>query len=122
GAAKDVFGVAFVGAQAPNGLSAADLRTLALDVRGRLDQSAPAVVVLLGRAEDRVSFVVAVNEPARGWRLSAAEVVRAFAAAVDGRGGGREDMAQGAGSRPDGAAEALRLAEHAVAQRVTGSA
>ncbi|MBA2416010.1 MAG: alanine--tRNA ligase [Geodermatophilaceae bacterium] len=127
-AAKDVFGVAFVGAQVPNGLSAGELRTLALDVRGRLDPAAPGVVVLLGRADDqasgdgRVSFVVAVNEPARAWKLSAAEVVRAFAPAVDGRGGGREDMAQGAGGRVEGSAEALRLAEHAVAQRVTGSA
>ncbi|MGI8531316.1 MAG: alanine--tRNA ligase, partial [Geodermatophilaceae bacterium] len=121
-AAKDVFGVAFVGAQAPGELSGGELRTLALDVRGRLDPAAAGVVVLLGRANGRVSFVVTLNEPARGWRLSAAEVLRAFAPAVDGRGGGREDMAQGAGTRPDGIPEALRLAEHAVAQRVTGSA
>ncbi|MBA2389331.1 MAG: alanine--tRNA ligase [Geodermatophilaceae bacterium] len=121
-AAKDVYGVAFVGAQAPHGLSGADLRTLALDLRGRLDPAVPAVVVLLGQDQGRVSFVVAVNEPARTWKLSAAEVVRAFAPTVDGRGGGREDLAQGAGSRVEGTAEALRLAEHAVAQRVTGSA
>jgi len=121
-AAKDVFGVAFVGAQAPGELSGGELRTLALDVRGRLDPAAAGVVVLLGRANGRVSFVVTLNEPARGWHLSAAEVLRAFAPAVDGRGGGREDMAQGAGTRPDGIPEALRLAEHAVAQRVTGSA
>jgi alanyl-tRNA synthetase len=119
--AKDVFGVSFVGAEAPTGLSGKD-------VRGRLDPAAAGVVVLIGRAndrdaeDDRVSFVVALNEPARGWQLSAAEVLRAFAPAVDGRGGGREDMAQGAGTRSGGAAEALRLAEHAVAQRVTGSA
>lgn len=91
-------------------------------MRGRLDPAAAGVVVLLGRANGRVSFVVTLNEPARGWHLSAAEVLRAFAPAVDGRGGGREDMAQGAGTRPDGIPEALRLAEHAVAQRVTGSA
>ncbi len=128
GSAKDVYGVAFVGAEAPPGLSGADLRTLALDVRGRLDQARPAVVVLLGRDDSgaagpgRVSFVVATNEPARSWRLGAAEVVLAFAPAVDGRGGGRDDLAQGAGGRAEGAAEALRQAEHAVAQRVTGSA
>ncbi len=119
---EDVYGVTFVGAQAPSGLSGGDLRTLALDIRGRLDPAAPGVVALLGPAGGRVSFVVAVNEAARAWRVSAAEVVRAFAPAVDGRGGGSEDLAQGAGSRPEGIPEALRLAEHAVAQRVTGSA
>jgi len=79
-------------------------------------------VALLGPADGKVSFVVAVNDLAREWRLSATEVVRAFAPAVDGRGGGRDDLAQGAGSRPEGIAEAVRLAEHAVSQRVTGSA
>ncbi|MBA3252538.1 MAG: alanine--tRNA ligase [Geodermatophilaceae bacterium] len=122
GRAKDVFGVKFVGVQAPGALSGADLRTLALDVRGRLPADTPAVVALLGPADGKVSFVVAVNDLAREWRLSATEVVRAFAPAVDGRGGGRDDLAQGAGSRPEGIAEAVRLAEHAVSQRVTGSA
>jgi len=120
--AKDVYGVAYVGAEVATGLSGGDLRTLALDVRGRLAPQAPAAVVLMSRAGEKVSFVVTLNETARSWRLAAGEVVRAFAPAVDGRGGGRDELAQGAGGRTDGVTEALRLAEHAVAQRVTGSA
>ena len=119
---KDVYGVAYVGAEVATGMSGGDLRTLALDVRGRLPPQAPAAVVLMSRAGEKVSFVVTLNETARSWRLAAGEVVRAFAPAVDGRGGGRDELAQGAGSRADGVTEALRLAEHSIAQRVTGSA
>ncbi|MBA3523860.1 MAG: alanine--tRNA ligase, partial [Geodermatophilaceae bacterium] len=113
--AKEVYGVLLVAAEAPSGVGAGDLRTLALDVRGRLDPTRAGVVVLTARTGAQVAFVVTVNEQARGWRLAAGEIVRAFAPAVDGRGGGREDLAQGAGTRVDGIAEALRLAEHAVA-------
>src|SRR5688572_23930199 len=45
GAARDVGGVAVV-TGAPAGLGGGDLRTLALDVRGRLPDGAPAVVLL----------------------------------------------------------------------------
>jgi alanyl-tRNA synthetase len=120
--ARDVFGVAFVGAQAPDGLSGNELRALATDVRNRLDSGRPGVVVIVGATDGKVSFVAATNETARSWRLSAGDIVRAFAPAVGGRGGGREDMAQGGGSDPAGVDEALRLAEHFVGQRVTGSA
>ncbi len=120
--ARDVFGVAFVGASAPEGLGGNELRALANDVRGRLDHGRPGVVVLVGAAGGKVSFVAATNETARSWRLSAGDVVRALAPAVGGRGGGREDMAQGGGNDPTGLDEALRRAEHFVGQRVTGSA
>ena len=41
---------------------------------------------------------------------------------VGGRGGGKDDVAQGGGSEPDGIPAALLLVEHAVGQRVNGSA
>jgi alanyl-tRNA synthetase len=40
---------------------------------------------------------------------------------VGGRGGGKDDVAQGGGSEPDGIPVALQLVEQVVGQRVSGS-
>jgi len=117
-AAKDVAGVAVVAAEVPGGLGGGQLRTLALDVRGRLDPGRPGVVALFSRADGRVAFVVAANEAARVRGLSASEVVRAATSPVGGRGGGKDDVAQGGGTEPDGIPEAVLLVEHVIGQRV----
>ena len=117
GAAKDVGGVAVVAAEVPGALGGAELRTLALDVRGRLDPGRPGVVALASRADGRVAFVVAANEDARVRGIKAGDVVKAMAPPVGGRGGGRDDVAQGGGTEPDGIPEALLLVEHVLAQR-----
>jgi alanyl-tRNA synthetase len=118
-AARDVGGVAVVAAEVPGGLGGSELRTLVLDVRGRLSPERPGVVALLSRADGKVAFTAATNEAARLRGLSAGEVVRALAPPVGGRGGGKEDVAQGGGTEPDGIPEALRLVEQAVGQRIS---
>ncbi len=121
-AARDVAGVGVVAAEVPGGLGSGELRTLALDVRGRLDPGRPGVVALVSRVDGRVSFVVATNEVARVRGISAGDVVTAMAPTVGGRGGGKDDLAQGGGTDPDGIPEALLLIEHVIRQRVGGSA
>ena len=121
-AAKDVGGVAVVAAEVPGGLGGGELRSLVLDVRGRLSPDRGGVVALASRADGKVNFVVATNEAARLQQVSAGEVVRAMAPPVGGRGGGKDDVAQGGGSEPDGIPQALQLVEAAVGQRVSGSA
>jgi alanyl-tRNA synthetase len=117
-AAVDVHGVAVVAERAPDGLGGAELRKLAGDIRGRLPAGRPGVVVLLAAADGKASFVASVNDAGRAAGLAAGELVRALAPAVDGRGGGKDDFAQGAGSDPGGIATALDLARQAVAARV----
>ena len=117
--AKDVGGAAVVAAEIPGGLGAAELRTLTLDIRGRLSADRPGVVALLSTTDGKVAFVAATNEAARLRGLSAGEVVRGMAPPVGGRGGGKDDVAQGGGSEPDGAAQALRQVEHVVGQRLS---
>jgi alanyl-tRNA synthetase len=117
GAAKDVDGVAVV-TGAPAGLTGGDLRTLALDVRGRLADR-PAVVLLASESGGKVALVAALNPAALDRGLSANDVLRAAAGPVGGRGGGKADVAQGGGTDPAGIPAALQAGEQAVAA-VTG--
>jgi len=105
-----------VAAQAPDEVGGNDLRRLAGDVRGRLDPGRPGVVVLVSATGDRAAFVATVNDAGRAAGLSAGAVVRALAPAVGGRGGGKDDFAQGAGNDPGGIPAALDLARQAVAR------
>jgi len=117
--ARDVSGVAFVAA-APDGLSAGDLRGLAQDVRSRLPADRPAAVLLASASDGKVALVAATNAPARARGVSAAALLSAAAEAVGGRGGGRDDMAQGGGSDPAGIPAAFQRAERAIGGAVPG--
>ncbi|WP_432571087.1 alanine--tRNA ligase [Kineococcus sp. SYSU DK005] len=119
--AQDVFGVRVVAHDA-GAASADDLRTLALDVRSRLGDSAPAVVAVAGVAKDRPVVVVATNEEARRWGVKAGELVRGAAGTLGGGGGGKDDVAQGGGQDPAKVGQALDGLREAVGRRVTGSA
>ncbi|MGV0737839.1 alanine--tRNA ligase [Mycobacterium syngnathidarum] len=89
------------------GMSAGDLRSLVGDIRGKLGAD-PAVVALIAEGEnDAVPFVVAVNPAAQDLGLRANELVKPFSAAVNGRGGGKADMAQGSGKGAAGIDAAL---------------
>ena len=96
--AEDVGGVAFVAHKVPDGTDADSIRKLALDVRGRIPASRPAVVMIVGTPTDRPVVVIAVNEAGRGLRLAAGALVGAAAKALGGGGGGKPDIAQGGGS------------------------
>ncbi len=116
---RDVSGVDFVGAVA-DGLSAGDLRGLAQDVRGRLPADRPSAVLLASTTDGKVALVSATNAAARELGVSAAALLSAAAPAVGGRGGGREDMAQGGGTDPAGIPAAIQRAESAIGAAVPG--
>ncbi|MBF4770189.1 alanine--tRNA ligase [Nocardioides agariphilus] len=116
--ADDVHGVQVV-AQRLDGASGGDVRTLALDVRGRLPGDRPGVVVVIGTSgsgdDTKVSVVAAVNEAAQGRGLSANALVGAVGPLVGGRGGGKDDVAQGGGTDASRIDEALELVRSEVA-------
>jgi alanyl-tRNA synthetase len=116
--AKDVFGVAFVGVEAPAGTPGDLLRGLALDIRGRLAADR-AGAVLVAAGGERATLVAAVNDAGRARGLSANDLLREAAVAVDGKGGGKDDVAQGGGTNPAGIADALARAEHLVGRVAT---
>jgi alanyl-tRNA synthetase len=117
---RDVYGVRLVAHRTPDGVGGADLRKLALDVRGRMPADQPVVVAIVGVADGKPGVVVALNDTARAWRLKAGDLVRVAAEALGGRGGGKDDVAQGGGTDPSGADQALATVEHAIARQITG--
>ncbi|MGY0500127.1 alanine--tRNA ligase [Nocardia sp. FBN12] len=113
--AERVGAVRLVAAAAPEGVSAGDLRTLATDIRGRLGSEA-AVVVLLGSVEGKAPFVVTVNKAAQDLGVKSGDLVAAFGPSIAGRGGGKPEMAQGAGSDPSGIPAGLTAVRARVAE------
>ncbi|MFC9471144.1 alanine--tRNA ligase [Nocardia sp. NPDC056952] len=113
--AERVGSVRLVAAAAPEGVSAGDLRTLATDIRGRLGSEA-AVVVLLGNVEGKAPFVVTVNKAAQDLGFKSGDLVAAFGPSIAGRGGGKPEMAQGAGSDPSGIPAGLTAVRARVAE------
>ena len=118
-AARDVFGVSFVGHDAGTGVGADDLRSLVLDVRSRLGNDRPSVVAIASVAKDRPVVIIATNDAARQWGLKAGALVRLAAQTLGGGGGGKDDVAQGGGTDSTKIGEALAIVEHAVGERVT---
>jgi alanyl-tRNA synthetase len=113
--AGDVAGAAYVAHQAPDGTSAENIRKLALDIRGRLAHDRPGVAVVAGVPADRPTVVVAVNDAGRARGLAAGQLVLTAAGALGGRGGGKDDVAQGGGAPlGDGVAQAMEAAFGAV--------
>jgi alanyl-tRNA synthetase len=111
--AKDVRGIAYVGTEAPEGAAGNDVRTLAQEIRGKIDPARPAVVAVAARSGGKASLVVATNGAARQRGLSAADLVKG---ALSGRGGGNADLAQGGGLPAAEAANLLTAVEKAVAE------
>ncbi|WP_033291648.1 alanine--tRNA ligase [Amycolatopsis jejuensis] len=111
--AQDVAGVSVVAEVVPD-VDGNGLRALASDIRGRLGDRA-GVVALFAPAGEKVAFVVATTAAARDKGLAAGKLVPSFAGAIGGRGGGKPDMAQGGGTDPAGAEQAVTALRAAVA-------
>jgi alanyl-tRNA synthetase len=113
-AAEDVDGVALVTHKA-EGAGGAEVRSLALDIRGRL-QGRPAVVVVIGTADSKPSAIVALNEQAQERGLAANSLIALLGEKIGGRGGGKADVAQGGGTIVAGIEDAFAVVRDAVAR------
>jgi alanyl-tRNA synthetase len=110
--------VGVVAQRMSGGMTAADLRSLVGDIRGKLG-SDPAVVVLISSSSvgesESVPYAVAVNPAAQDLGIRANDLVKQLAVAVDGRGGGKADLAQGSGNDPTGIDAALAAVRSEIA-------
>ena len=111
-------GPVLVVAHRVEGAGGGDVRTLALDVRSRLPQGEPGVVVVAGVSDGKVALVAATNELAQERGLSAGDLVRALTPLLGGKGGGKADVAQGGGADASRLDEALALVDGEVGKVV----
>ena len=92
------------------GLDANGLRSVVTDLRGRVADR-QAVIALFSPSGDgpdaKVPFVIATTAAARDAGIKAGDLVKEVAPLVGGRGGGKPDLAQGAGTDPAGIDAAL---------------
>jgi alanyl-tRNA synthetase len=80
-----------------------DLKAYARDVRGALGSG--VIAIALDADEPQLFVTVSDDLVARG--VAAGDLVQAAVSAIDGKGGGRPEMAQGRGTRREGVTDAL---------------
>ena len=78
------------------------------------------VALIAEGADGAVPYVVAVNDAARDLGLSANDLVKQLSAAVDGRGGGKPDLAQGSGKKRRGHRRRTRRTARGSRPELTG--
>jgi len=83
---------------APEGTDAAGLRELVTKGRDKVRREMPSVVLGAAVDGDKVSLVAATNDAGRAAGVSANTVLQSGLAVLGGRGGGKDDMAQGGGA------------------------
>nr|MCH9701167.1 alanine--tRNA ligase [Actinomycetes bacterium] len=122
--AEEVGKVRLVAQRMAGGMPAGDLRSLVGDIRGKLG-SGPGVVALIaapgegtnGGDNESVPYVVAVNEAAQDLGLRADDLIQQLGAALNGRGGGKADLAQGSGRGAAGIDAALAAIRAEIGRR-----
>jgi len=120
GEGREIGGVSVWAFEAPAGTSASDLRELAIKVRGRNRPEIPVVLIGSAITDEKVSMVAAANPRAIELGLTANWLLDIALAGVGGRGGGKDDLAQGGGPEVGGVAKAFALVEAAIAKRLGG--
>jgi alanyl-tRNA synthetase len=115
----DMWGVGYIAHRA-DGVAGNDLRTLALEIRNRI-QTTPSVVAVVGGPVDKPSVVIVTTEGARDRGLDAGELVRVAAETLGGRGGGKPDIGQGGGTDGARAEDALKAVEYAIGHALQSS-
>jgi alanyl-tRNA synthetase len=112
--ARDVNGVRVLAREA-SGLDAAGMRQLSDTLLARIKSG----VVVLGRSGDgKVSLIVRTSNDLIS-KVPAGKVIKELAPIVGGKGGGKADMAEGGGVRPEKLSEALE-ASYAIVEKILG--
>lgn len=82
----------------PAGTGANDVRNIAQELKGTFAPGTAGVVVALAESEGKVNVVTVANDAAIAAGASAAAALTTALGALNGRGGGKPEQAQGSGS------------------------
>ena len=93
------------------------LKGFAKDLRAHL----PSGVIAVGLDADEPQLFVTVSDDLVARGIAAGPLVAEAVTSIDGRGGGRPQMAQGKGTRREGLGDAIAAVRAAVAHRVAGA-
>jgi len=104
--AKDINGVKVLAAE----LDVADPKAMKSAVDQLKDKLGSAVICVASSEGDKVTLVAGVTKDLIG-KIKAGDIVKEIAPYVDGRGGGKPEMAQAGGQNPAGIKEALAAFE-----------
>ncbi|OFR63200.1 alanine--tRNA ligase [Corynebacterium sp. HMSC078H07] len=96
--ATDINGFSVISVKLPNGVNGGDLRTLASDIKNRLGDTAGIVVLASENEGGKMPFIVGATKAANERGVKAGDLVKTISGYVDGKGGGKPDMAQGSGA------------------------
>ena len=113
GQAKDVNGVKVLSAE----LDGADVPALRNTMDQLKNKLGSAVIMLASANDGKVTLLAGVTKDLIG-KAKAGDAVKEVAAYVDGRGGGKPEMAQAGGQKPEGIADALKAFEEWAAAKL----
>lgn len=105
--AENVNGVRVISSEVP----AADAKELRETMDNIKSKAQDAIIALAAVNDEKVSLVVTVPKELTD-KIKAGDIMKGMAKAVDGKGGGRPDMAQGGGTNPANITIALQFVKN----------
>ncbi|VEH08600.1 alanyl-tRNA synthetase [Corynebacterium kutscheri] len=97
--AIEVNGFIFAAMRLQKGISASDMRTMVVEGINRSTDRAGVLILVSEDGNGKVPFVVGVSKPAIARGVKAGDLVKTLNNYIDGRGGGKPDIAQGSGTK-----------------------
>lgn len=107
GEGRDVNGVRVWTFTAPEGTTGSDLRELVTRATSKLRPEIPSVIAGVSLVDGKVAAISAANEAAIARGATANKAMQAMLVPLGGRGGGKDDIAQGGGLEVGGMDAAL---------------
>lgn len=99
-------------------LDGADVKTLRATMDQLKNKLGKAAIVLASVNSDKITIIAGVTKD-ESKRIKAADLVNVVAIPCGGKGGGRQDMAQAGGNRPENLESALNSVEKWVAEQLS---
>ncbi len=114
-AAQDINGIQVLVSR-HDGVDGKGMRTMLDQFKGRLE---PAVILLGGVCENKVLLIAGTTGGGGG--VNAGKLIREVSSQVEGKGGGRPDMAQGGGTAVDKLDDALEFGRRSLSEQLMSS-